>query len=153
MIVEVVVTLAVSKLSGLVVPGIPTVSRLADRSQTCYFRYTVLNFNYDPLQVDAKTAQADMIAGHIWTVFSIPQNRSYIDSGYPSEPILAVAALRICDNIEKQNGHTKIDLFATMLQDEMLMCSVDSAQREDSSHSSVHGRCCQGATKQGIWIR
>ena len=92
---------------------------------------TALNFNYHPLQVDAKTAQADMIASHMRTAFSVPQNRSYVHSGYPSEPILAEAALRICDDIEKQHEH-KIDLFATILQGESALGSIDSGQRGEN---------------------
>ena len=91
----------------------------------------VLNLNYYALQVDAKTAQADMIAGHMRTAFSVPQNHSYIHSGYPSEPILAEAALRICDDIEKRHEH-KIDLFATILQGESAMASIDSGQRGEN---------------------
>ena len=80
-------------------------------------------------EAHAKIAQADMIAGHMRTAFFVPQNRSYIHSGYPSESILAEAALRICDDIEKQNEH-KIDLFATLaiLQGESVMGYIDSGQ-------------------------
>ena len=92
---------------------------------------TVLYLNYHPLQVDAKTAQADMIASHMRTAFSVPKNRSYVHSGYPSEPILAEAALRICDDIEEVNER-EIDLFATILQGESVMGSIESEQRGEN---------------------
>jgi hypothetical protein len=41
---------------------------------------------------------------------------------------LAEAALRICDDIERHHEH-KIDLFATILQGESVMGSIDSGQR------------------------
>ena len=145
------ITLVASKLSGLKDWWSPASHPPRDWpiARKLAILDSVLNLNYNPLQVDAKIAQADMIAGHMRTAFFVPQNRSYIHSGYPSESILAEAALRICDEIEKQNEH-KIDLFASILQGESVMGYIDSWAKsrkcwENSSHLSLHG-CCQGTT-------
>ncbi|KAI0773647.1 hypothetical protein C8Q74DRAFT_1438109 [Fomes fomentarius] len=38
--------------------------------------------------------EMDLVASHMRTVYSIPRDREYVRSGYPSEPILAEAAAR-----------------------------------------------------------
>ena len=49
---------------------------------------------FEPGYSGAHTHQMELVASHMRMVYSIPQHREYIRSGYPSEPILAEAAAR-----------------------------------------------------------
>jgi hypothetical protein len=51
-----------------------------------------LQIDYVPHRQDALAKQADMIASHMRTVYSIPSSRDHIRSAYPSEPFLGEAA-------------------------------------------------------------
>ena len=49
---------------------------------------------FEPRSSAAHSLQMELVASHMQTIFSIPQQREYVHSGYPSEPILAEAAAR-----------------------------------------------------------
>ena len=49
---------------------------------------------FEPRSASAQRLQMELVASHMRTVFSIPQHRQCVRSGYPSEPILAEAAAR-----------------------------------------------------------
>ena len=52
---------------------------------------------FEPRSSSAQRLQMELVASHMRTVFSIPQHRQCVRSGYPSEPILAEAAARQLD--------------------------------------------------------
>lgn len=52
----------------------------------------VLSLSYEDRQEIVNTTLSTMVARHLRTVYSIPVHRRYMESGYPSEPILAEAA-------------------------------------------------------------
>ena len=49
---------------------------------------------FEPRSATAYSLQMELVASHMRTIFSIPQHREYVHSGYPSEPLLAEAAAR-----------------------------------------------------------
>jgi hypothetical protein len=53
-----------------------------------------LMLSYEPRQEASRALEADLVASHMRMAYSVPQNREYIRSGYPSEPLLAEAAAR-----------------------------------------------------------
>lgn len=54
----------------------------------------LITIEYDPRWQPANDFQKEMVASHMRTAFSVPYHRSYVFSGYPSEPFIAEAALR-----------------------------------------------------------
>ncbi|KAK7444292.1 hypothetical protein VKT23_015303 [Stygiomarasmius scandens] len=66
--------------------------------------------------VDAShTLARELVASHMQTVFSIPQNREWIRSGYPSEPILAEAASWQVRHWRTKREVGKVDCMLDML--------------------------------------
>lgn len=62
---------------------------------------TLLNLQYDPLRMQ-NTGLADvMVAGHMRTAFSVPIDRASMLTGYPSEPVLAEAALDVVEALKE----------------------------------------------------
>ncbi|KAF9447720.1 hypothetical protein P691DRAFT_94564 [Macrolepiota fuliginosa MF-IS2] len=49
---------------------------------------------FEPRRTVARDMEAELVASHMRTVFSVPVHREYLRSGYPSEPILAEASAR-----------------------------------------------------------
>ena len=49
---------------------------------------------FEPRSSAAHSLQMELVASHMRTIYSIPQHREYVHSGYPSEPLLAEAAAR-----------------------------------------------------------
>ncbi|KAI0750683.1 hypothetical protein C8Q80DRAFT_1153427 [Daedaleopsis nitida] len=60
----------------------------------------------------AQQHELNLVASHMRTVYSVPKGRESVRSGYPSEPILAVAAARLLtgwDRAAKETGgHSEI---------------------------------------------
>ncbi|RXW23805.1 hypothetical protein EST38_g2059 [Candolleomyces aberdarensis] len=55
---------------------------------------TLLNLRYHSLRLHYSMIK-EMVGSHMRTVYSAPRSREYMHSGYPSEPILAEAAMEI----------------------------------------------------------
>ncbi|KAJ2935542.1 hypothetical protein H1R20_g1554, partial [Candolleomyces eurysporus] len=55
---------------------------------------TLLNLRYRSLRLHYSMIK-EMVGSHMRTVYSAPRSREYMHSGYPSEPILAEAAMEI----------------------------------------------------------
>ncbi|THH19412.1 hypothetical protein EW146_g1745 [Bondarzewia mesenterica] len=53
-----------------------------------------LTLDFEPRRENVASLEATLVASHMRHVWSIPQHRQYMRSGYPSEPILAEAAAR-----------------------------------------------------------
>ncbi|KAI6031017.1 hypothetical protein EDC04DRAFT_3065254 [Pisolithus marmoratus] len=54
----------------------------------------LVTIDYEPKRELVSGVEAEMVASHMRIVFSVPDHRVYIRSGYPSEPFLAEAASR-----------------------------------------------------------
>ncbi|KAJ8489301.1 hypothetical protein ONZ45_g13639 [Pleurotus djamor] len=59
----------------------------------------LLNLHYHPHWQDTQQLMHTQVASHMRTVFSVPNSRAYLHSGYPSEPILAHAALDVVQGL------------------------------------------------------
>ena len=55
--------------------------------------------------------EADLVATHLRTLFSVPGDRVYLQSGYPSEPIIAEAAFRQLADWSHQKPGVLVDIL------------------------------------------
>ena len=53
---------------------------------------------YDPIHVNSRMTQAELVKTYMRNVFNIPENREFMWSGYSSEPILAEAAAHLLND-------------------------------------------------------
>ncbi|KAF4615349.1 hypothetical protein D9613_003426 [Agrocybe pediades] len=95
----------------------------------------LLSLHYDPLKLHncsrGRHIHYDMIAGHMRTAFSIPKDReTFMHSGYPSEPILAGAAMDLVCHY----GPNGIDQMAQMFLsvDRYISGAIDKGERGEN---------------------
>ncbi|PSR72356.1 hypothetical protein PHLCEN_2v11762 [Hermanssonia centrifuga] len=62
---------------------------------------TRILFEFDTSREESRTREMQLVEGHMRIVYSIPVDRQYIRSGYPSEPILAEAAAHEMNSEER----------------------------------------------------
>ncbi|KAJ2931358.1 hypothetical protein H1R20_g5716, partial [Candolleomyces eurysporus] len=55
----------------------------------------LLNLHYDPCRISTHRVGNILVASHMRTAFSVPADQFWMYSGYPSEPVLAEAALDV----------------------------------------------------------
>ncbi|KAH7925110.1 hypothetical protein BV22DRAFT_1129298 [Leucogyrophana mollusca] len=77
----------------------------------------------------AKTRQTELVAGHMRTAFSVPSDRSYLRSCYPSEPILAEAAAQQMDELQRKCPG--INVMATLLNQQFTGGLIDRGLRSE----------------------
>jgi len=53
-----------------------------------------LSLDYEPRREKVQIEEAGLVESHMRIAYSIPNDREYLRSGYPSEPLLAEAAAR-----------------------------------------------------------
>ena len=53
-----------------------------------------LSLDYEPCREKVQVEEAGLVESHMRIAYSIPNDREYLQSGYPSEPLLAEAAAR-----------------------------------------------------------
>lgn len=87
-----VMDLAITKLLGMTT--FTGTEALTDAAMLAVLD-VLLSLRYHPQRASTQTLAESMVASHMRTVFSAPASRTYLHSGYSSEPILAEAALRI----------------------------------------------------------
>ncbi|KAJ2936287.1 hypothetical protein H1R20_g807, partial [Candolleomyces eurysporus] len=83
-------TLAIRKLicsAQFELSSLATAAKFAVLDVLLNLDYRLLPFSHDTIQT--------MVASHMRTVYSAPQSREYLRSGYSSEPVLAEAAMEI----------------------------------------------------------
>ena len=90
---------------------LPTIVDLARAKLICHHKITIrhqdlkrpavtalldvlLSLDFEPGRPKAHNREVELIADHMRIVFSVPEHREYLLSGYPSEPLLAEAAAR-----------------------------------------------------------
>ncbi|KAJ8519125.1 hypothetical protein ONZ45_g3865 [Pleurotus djamor] len=88
----------------------------------------LLSLQFLPHREATRRLTEDLVASHMRTVFSAPTNREYLRSGYPSEPLLAHAALDAVHEVDKRlPGDAMAQMFAGL--DEGLEGAIDAGQR------------------------
>ena len=70
-----------------------------------------LMFDYEPRREAARAFEAELVASHMRTAFSVPQTREYIRSGYPSEPLLAEAAAQQMRVFRSHDPNFTVDIL------------------------------------------
>jgi hypothetical protein len=87
----------------------------------------LLNLDFEPRREAARSREAELVASHMRTAFSVPKDREYFRSGYPSEPILAEAAARQMD--EFQTLSPNVNVMAHLLKDNLNSGLLDAGLR------------------------
>ncbi|THU95045.1 hypothetical protein K435DRAFT_839652 [Dendrothele bispora CBS 962.96] len=78
-------------------------------------KIAIIGVRLAPVVEASHTLARQLVASHMQTVFSIPQNREWIRSGYPSEPILAEAAAWQVQYWRNKQQDGEIDCMLDML--------------------------------------
>jgi hypothetical protein len=78
------------------------VSEISETASTAVLD-VLINLDFEPRREAARRLEADLVASHMRTAFSVPKHREYLRSGYPSEPILAEAAASQMDEFQTRS--------------------------------------------------
>jgi hypothetical protein len=87
----------------------------------------LLTLDFEPRREAAHKCEEDLVASNMRTAFSVPADRAYFRSGYPSEPLLAEAAAR--QMYEFQTLQPDINVMAQILQINFDSGLLDQGQR------------------------
>ncbi|KAF9518250.1 hypothetical protein BS47DRAFT_1482756 [Hydnum rufescens UP504] len=106
-------------------------STIVDLARSKLILNSNISQNYDTVTTTsvALDRETQLVAGHMRFAFSVPKERQYIRSGYPSEPLLAEAASRQMDEFQKRASNPSINVMAQILQSEFSSSILDQRQR------------------------
>ncbi|RXW14443.1 hypothetical protein EST38_g11407 [Candolleomyces aberdarensis] len=112
----------------------------------------LLNLEYRPLIRLHHGMVKEMVAGHMRTIYSAPRNRQYLHSGYPSEPVLAEAAMEILH----RNESGALDIQVVDAAAELLVsldsgstkCAIDMGGRSETVGRMILLRAYMNAVKE-----
>ncbi|RXW24926.1 hypothetical protein EST38_g939 [Candolleomyces aberdarensis] len=91
----------------------------------------LLNLHYDPRRISTHRVGNTLVASHMRTAFSVPADRFSMYSGYPSEPVLAEAALDVLYlNHKKRNPDSLTNYFESL--DEDHLGAIDKGERGEN---------------------
>jgi hypothetical protein len=88
----------------------------------------LLTLDFEPRRQAVRNREAELVASHMRIAFSVPKDREYLRSGYPSEPLLAEAAARQMDQFQKLAPDTN-NVMAHILRSEFSSGLLDQGQR------------------------
>ena len=88
----------------------------------------LLNLQFEPRRPAAQNREADLVAGHMRVAFSVPKGE-YLHSGYPSEPLLAEAAVRQMDEFQTLANAPDTSVMARILRSVFTNGLLDQRQR------------------------
>lgn len=97
-----------------------------DRNAVLAVVDVLLTLDFEPRRQITRDREAQLVASHMRTAFSVPQERGYIRSGYPSEPLLAEAASRQMDKFQTL---TDTNVMLNTLKHELDSGLLDQGQR------------------------
>jgi hypothetical protein len=89
----------------------------------------LLSLGFEPRRQAARNREAELVASHMRIAFSVPKDREYLRSGYPSEPILAEAAARQMDEFQTLAADPDTSVMADILKSEFSSGLLDQGQR------------------------
>ncbi|KIM83548.1 hypothetical protein PILCRDRAFT_6971 [Piloderma croceum F 1598] len=98
-----------------------------DRNTALAVVDVLLTLDFEPRRQVTCIREAQLVASHMRIAFSVPKEREYIRSGYPSEPLLAEAAARQMD--EFQTLTPDINVMLDTLKHELDSGLLDQGQR------------------------
>ena len=87
----------------------------------------LLTLDFEPRRQAARNREAEMVTSHMRIAFSVPKDREYPRSGYPSEPLLAEAAARQMEEFQRLASDT--DVMVNILKSEFSSGLLDQGQR------------------------
>ena len=90
----------------------------------------LLTLDFEPRCQAVRNREAELVASHMWIAFSVPKDRHYARSGYPSEPLLEAAA-RQMDEFQMLSSVTYPDTnaMANLLMSEFTSGLLDQGQQ------------------------
>ncbi|KAG6377824.1 hypothetical protein JVT61DRAFT_14602 [Boletus reticuloceps] len=84
----------------------------------------LIMIDYEPMGELVRELEVEMVASHMKTAFSIPQDGRYAFSGYPSEPFLAEAATRqVYHYLKNDSGFGMARFLRNNLEAGLIDCS------------------------------
>ena len=89
----------------------------------------LLTLDFEPRHQAAYDREAKLVAGHMRIAFSVPKDREYLRSGYPSEPLLAEAAARQMDEFQMLAENPDTSVMAHILKSEFSSGLLDQGQQ------------------------
>jgi len=79
-----------------------------------------LSLDYEPRREKVRIEEAALVESHMRIVYSVPADREYLRSGYPSEPLLAEAAARQLWTWRTQDPFVAVDTLTDILKTGLL---------------------------------
>jgi hypothetical protein len=79
-----------------------------------------LSLDYEPRREKVQIEEAGLVESHMRIAYSIPNDREYLRSGYPSEPLLAEAAARQLWKWRTQDPFVVVNTLTTILDTGLL---------------------------------
>ena len=113
---------------------------------------TLLNLEYDPRRTHSHQLASTMVASHLRTVYCVPPSRAYMHTGYPSEPVLAEAALEFVDDMTRKQTKEYIepDIMLELYRDldNTTPGAIDKGERGENIGKMILLRAYIAAVKQ-----
>ncbi|CAA7268474.1 unnamed protein product [Cyclocybe aegerita] len=78
---------------------------------------TILNLEFYPFRAQTVSLMEDLISSHMRTAYSAPIHREYLHTGYPSEPVLAEAAMQalyLTESASKRDQDAAAEFFSSL---------------------------------------
>ncbi|KIM92246.1 hypothetical protein PILCRDRAFT_324 [Piloderma croceum F 1598] len=119
-------------------------STIVDLARAKSIRQHNISVKYTDL-TPATVREAELVTSHMRIAFSVPKDREYFRSGYPSEPLLAEAVARQMENLSSDNN---ISLMANILKSEFCSGLVDQGQRGEVVFRQLVSEGCRHAVKK-----
>ena len=113
---------------------------------------TLLDLEYNPLRTQSRQLASTMVASHLRTVYCAPRNSTYMHTGYPSEPVLAEAALEFVDDMTRKQTKEYIepDIMLELYRDldNTTPGAIDKGERGENIGKMILLRAYIAAVKQ-----
>jgi hypothetical protein len=103
-------------------------TKLGDAARTAVLD-VLLHLDLEPRREAAHNRVAELVASHMRITYSVPKDRGYVRSGYPSEPLLPEAAAQQMHEFERARSRPDENMMAEMLQSEFHSGLLDQGQR------------------------
>ncbi|KAF6751649.1 hypothetical protein DFP72DRAFT_1047598 [Ephemerocybe angulata] len=108
---------------------------------------TLLNLDYQPSRIQTRKLADKMVASYLRTAFSVANDREFMFTGYPSEPVLAEAALDIVEILDNQEADPMAALFGDLDQDSR--AAIDLGQRGENVAKMILLNAYRASIKEG----
>ncbi|CAA7268435.1 unnamed protein product [Cyclocybe aegerita] len=110
---------------------------------------TILNLEFYPFRAQTVSLMEDLISSHMRTAYSAPIHREYLHTGYPSEPVLAEAAMQalyLTESASKRDQDAAAEFFSS-LDGGNTKGAIDMGQRGENVAKMILVRAYMTAVK------